>query len=45
MAERRTARTETHINAILRKLGAHNRTQAMLLARKLLVDPDAGGGG
>ena len=35
------ATIKAHMSAILRKLGAHNRTQAVLLAGKLLVDPDA----
>jgi hypothetical protein len=29
------------MSAILRKLGANNRTQVVLMAGKLMVDPDA----
>ncbi|RZA12202.1 MAG: response regulator transcription factor, partial [Lysobacteraceae bacterium] len=35
------ATIKAHMSAILRKLGANNRTQAVLLAGKLMVDPDA----
>ena len=35
------ATIKAHMSAILRKLGATNRTQAILLAGKLLVDPDS----
>ena len=35
------ATIKAHMSAILRKLGATNRTQAVLLAGKLQVDPDA----
>ncbi len=34
------ATIKAHMSAILRKLGANNRTQAVLLAGKLGVDPD-----
>ena len=34
------ATIKAHMSAILRKLGANNRTQAVLLAGKLAVDPD-----
>ena len=35
---------KAHMSAILRKLGASNRTQAVLLAGRLAVDPpDADG--
>jgi DNA-binding NarL/FixJ family response regulator len=33
------ATIKAHMSAILRKLGANNRTQAVLLAGKLAVDP------
>ena len=35
------ATIKAHMTAILRKLGANNRTQAVLLAGKLLVDPES----
>ena len=35
------ATIKAHMTAILRKLGASNRTQAVLLAGRLLVDPDS----
>lgn len=35
------ATIKAHMTAILRKLGAHNRTQAVLLAGRLAVDPDS----
>ena len=35
------ATIKAHMTAILRKLGASNRTQAVLLAGKLAVDPDS----
>ena len=35
------ATIKAHMTAILRKLGASNRTQAVLLAGKLMVDPDS----
>lgn len=35
------ATIKSHMSAILRKLGATNRTQAILLAGKLLVDPES----
>ena len=35
------ATIKAHMSAILRKLGATNRTQAILLAGKLLVDPES----
>lgn len=35
------ATVKAHMTAILRKLGAHNRTQAVLLAGRLAVDPEA----
>ena len=35
------ATIKAHMSAILRKLGATNRTQAILLAGKLAVEPDA----
>ena len=34
------ATIKAHMTAVLRKLGANNRTQAVLLAGKLAVDPD-----
>ena len=34
------ATIKAHMSAVLRKLGANNRTQAVLLAGKLAVDPD-----
>jgi DNA-binding NarL/FixJ family response regulator len=33
------ATVKAHMTAILRKLGAANRTQAVLLAGRMLVDP------
>ena len=33
------ATVKAHVTAILRKLGAGNRTQAVLVARRLAVDP------
>ena len=35
------ATIKAHMTAILRKLGASNRTQAVLIAGKLAVDPEA----
>lgn len=35
------ATVKAHMTAILRKLGANNRTQAVLMAGRLAVDPDA----
>ncbi|MBS0225547.1 MAG: response regulator transcription factor [Proteobacteria bacterium] len=35
------ATVKAHMSAIMRKLGARNRTQAILIAGKLAVDPDA----
>lgn len=35
------ATIKAHMTAIMRKLGANNRTQAVLLAGKLAVDPDS----
>ena len=35
------ATIKAHMTAILRKLGANNRTQAVLMAGKLAVDPDS----
>lgn len=35
------ATIKAHMTAIMRKLGAGNRTQAVLLAGKLAVDPDS----
>ncbi|MFY2763859.1 response regulator transcription factor [Arenimonas sp. MALMAid1274] len=35
------ATVKAHMTAILRKLGANNRTQAVLLAGRLALDPDA----
>ena len=35
------ATIKAHMTAILRKLGANNRTQAVLIAGKLAVDPDS----
>ena len=37
------ATVKAHMTAILRKLGANNRTQAVLLAGRLAVDPEASG--
>jgi DNA-binding NarL/FixJ family response regulator len=34
------ATIKAHMTAILRKLGAHNRTQAVLIAGKLALDPE-----
>jgi DNA-binding NarL/FixJ family response regulator len=34
------ATVKAHMTAILRKLGAANRTQAVLLAGRLLLDPN-----
>jgi DNA-binding NarL/FixJ family response regulator len=34
------ATIKAHMTAVLRKLGANNRTQAVLLAGKLAVDPE-----
>ena len=34
------ATIKAHMSAILRKLGANNRTQAVLIAGKLAVDPE-----
>jgi DNA-binding NarL/FixJ family response regulator len=34
------ATIKTHMTAVLRKLGAHNRTQAVLLAGQLAADPE-----
>lgn len=36
------ATIKAHMSAILRKLGATNRTQAVLIAGRLAVDPDEG---
>jgi DNA-binding NarL/FixJ family response regulator len=36
------ATIKAHMTAVLRKLGANNRTQAVLLAGKLAVDPEKG---
>jgi DNA-binding NarL/FixJ family response regulator len=36
------ATVKAHMTAILRKLGANNRTQAVLMAGRLAVDPEAG---
>ena len=36
------ATIKAHMSAILRKLGATNRTQAVLIAGRLAVDPSAG---
>ena len=36
------ATIKAHMSAVLRKLGATNRTQAVLMAGRLAVDPDAG---
>ena len=36
------ATVKAHMTAILRKLGASNRTQAVLMAGRLAVDPDSG---
>ena len=35
------ATIKAHVTAILRKLGAHNRTMAVTLASRLAIDPDA----
>ena len=35
------ATVKAHMSAVMRKLGARNRTQAILIAGKLAVDPDA----
>jgi DNA-binding NarL/FixJ family response regulator len=35
------ATIKAHMTAILRKLGVHTRTQAVMLAGKLALDPDA----
>ena len=35
------ATIKAHMTAVLRKLGVNNRTQAVLLAGKLAVDPDS----
>ena len=35
------ATIKAHMTAILRKLGASNRTQAILMAGKLAMDPEA----
>ena len=35
------ATIKAHVTAILRKLGATNRTQAVLMARRLSLDPDS----
>ena len=35
------ATIKAHMTAILRKLGANNRTQAVLIAGKLAVDPES----
>ncbi len=35
------ATIKAHMSAILRKLGANNRTQVVLMTGKLLVDPDS----
>ena len=34
------ATIKAHVTAVLRKLGVHNRTQAVLMAGRLAVDPD-----
>src|SRR5690606_10839270 len=34
------ATIKAHVTAILRKLGASNRTQAVLMAGRLAIDPD-----
>ncbi len=34
------ATVKAHMTAVLRKLGAHNRTQAVLIAGKLALDPE-----
>ena len=39
------ATVKAHMTAILRKLGASNRTQAVLLAGRLAVDPEPAGAG
>lgn len=37
------ATVKAHVTAILRKLGVGNRTQAVLVAGRLAVDPETGG--
>jgi DNA-binding NarL/FixJ family response regulator len=39
------ATVKAHVSAVLQKLGADNRTQAVILARRLATRIDAGGGG
>ena len=34
------ATIKAHVTAVLRKLGVNNRTQAVLMAGRLAVDPD-----